>query len=294
MWGNFLYRAKSSFSGTMNVTKCNYWGSQLHQQSFEKYINSDLGEKALYVLGNHDTSVANFTAANNWTYNYTGVTKEESLETYYANIGEWGVTRPDPSVCYYYKDYASAKIRLIVLDVQYWDATELSWLETALTGAKTNEYGVVIAAHCIPGAITGYTGTNFTNYDDPDYSGDYSTTFGTYTPDAAVSVIQTFINNGGNFICWLCGHNHKDRFAKSNTCNDITVVQIENAGNFNASQHYADRTDINVYSETSANVITFNSTEKLIKIVRFGNNMDKYMRVKDYLCFDYENKQLIT
>ena len=293
-YAGYLYKVSNSFSEP--IPKSNsvvYWGNTCSPYLLYKYFQMPFGEKSLYVLGNHDTAVAKYTGASTASYDYDGMTKSTAVSTYFSNISEWGVTRPSNDVCYYYKDYATQKIRLICLDVQYWDSTELSWLETALAGAKTAGYSVAIAAHCLPDAVTGYTDTNFTNYSEPDYSTNYGS-FGNYSFGDAVSAIEDFISGGGEFICWLCGHNHRNRFAKCTNSTNITVVQIENAGNFNDTLHYNDRTDDSVYSRTCANVISFNTDDKLIRITRFGTNMDKYMRVSDYLCFDYANKQLIV
>ena len=293
-YGGYLYRVTQAFSGEMKLSGyCEYWGRLKHEYSVNAYYQMSLGQKSLFVIGNHDTNICNYTAADTPVNNHKAMGKAEALERYYTNIDNWGVVRPSTDVCYYYKDYSTQKIRLICLDVQFWDSTELSWLETTLAGAKTAGYGVIVAAHCVPGAITGYTDTNFTSYDYPNNnSGDY-TTFGRYTNGAAVPAIESFIEDGGEFICWMCGHNHTNRIAKCTNSPNITVVQIENAGNFNSSLHENSRTGVGVYSRTCANAVSFNTSDKLIKIVRFGTNIDYHMRQADYLCFDYATRQLI-
>lgn len=293
-YGGYLYKVTKAFSGTMRLSGyCAYWGRLKHENSVNAYFQMPLGQKALFVIGNHDTNIRNFTAANTSTNDYKAMEKAEALTRYFANIDEWGVVRPSADVCYYYKDYATQKIRLICLDVQFWDSDELAWLETTLAGAKTAGYGVVIAAHCIPDAVTGYTETNFTSYVYPDSNSSYSS-FGRYTNGAAVPAIESFMNDGGEFICWMCGHNHRNRFTKCTNSPNITVVQIENAGNFNSSLHENERTGLGCFSRTCANAVSFNTSDKLIKIVRIGTNMDSHMRKADYLCFDYATRQVIV
>ena len=292
-YSGYLYKVTRAFSGVMKISYCQYWGRERYVQSLERYFEIPLGKKSIFVIGNHDTAVCNYTAVETTTTNYTGLPKADAISRYYTNIDQWNVRRPSENVCYFYKDYTGQKIRLICLDVQYWDSTELSWLEATLASARTSGFAVVIAAHCIPDDIDGYTDTNFTNYPAPNNSDSY-TSFGNYTKGAAVPAIESFISNGGEFICWLCGHNHRNRFAKCTNSPNITVIQIENAGNFNATLHNNDRTGVDVYSRTCANVVSFNTADKLIKMVRFGTDIDSYMRKTDFLCFDYANHQIIT
>lgn len=295
-YGGYLYKVTQAFSGEMKLSGyCEYWGRLKHENSVNAYYQMPLGQKSLFVIGNHDTNICNYSAAETPVNNHKAMGKAEALERYYANIDSWGVVRPSTDVCYYYKDYSTQKIRLICLDVQFWDSTELAWLETTLAGAKTAGYGVIVAAHCVPGAVTGYTDTNFTSYNYPDSDGGDYTVFGRYTNGAAIPAIQSFIEDGGAFICWMCGHNHRNRIAKCTNSPNITVVQIENAGNFNTgSLHENSRTGTGVYSRTCANAVSFNTEDKLIKIVRFGTNIDSHMRKADYLCFDYATRQVIV
>ena len=295
-YGGYLYKVTQAFSGEMKLSGyCEYWGRLKHENSVNAYYQMPLGQKSLFVIGNHDTNICNYSAAETPVNNHKAMSKAEALERYYANINSWGVVRPSTDVCYYYKDYSTQKIRLICLDVQFWDSTELAWLETTLAGAKTAGYGVIVAAHCVPGAVTGYTDTNFTSYNYPDSDGGDYTVFGRYTNGAAIPAIQSFIEDGGEFICWMCGHNHRNRIAKCTNSPNITVVQIENAGNFNTgSLHENSRTATGVYSRTCANAVSFNTSDKLIKIVRFGTNIDSHMRKADYLCFDYATRQVIV
>ncbi len=295
-YGGYLYRVTKAFSGTMKLSGyCSYWGRLKHENSVNAYYQMPLGQKSLFVIGNHDTNITNFTAANTSTNNHKAMGKAEAITRYFANIDKWGVVRPSTDVCYYYKDYSTQKIRLICLDAQFWDSDELAWLETTLAGAKTAGYGVIVAAHCVPGAITGYTETNFTSYVYPNSDGgDYKASFGRYENGAAIPAIESFIEDGGEFICWICGHNHRNRIAKCTNSPNITVVQIENAGNFNSSLHENDRHGSGIYSNTCANAVSFNTEDKLIKIVRFGTNIDSHMRKADYLCFDYSTRQVIV
>lgn len=296
-YGGYLYRVTQAFSGEMKLSGyCEFWGRIRHEYCVNAYYQMPLGQKSLFVIGNHDTNICNYTAAENPVNNHKAMGIQEALTRYYANINSWGVVRPSSDVCYYYKDYATQKVRLICLDVQFWDSDniELAWLESTLAGAITAGYSVIIAAHCIPGDITGYTGTNFTDYSYPDSVADYSS-FGRYPSGAAIPAIETFIQNGGEFICWLCGHNHKNRIAKCTNSPNITVVQIENAGSFNSwTTHSNNRTATGLYSRTCANAVSVNTDDKLLKLVRFGTNIDSHMRKADYLCFDYSTHQVIV
>lgn len=127
---------------------------------------------ALFAIGNHDGATSTGSTKAEWI----AAGREACYNTYFSNIGEWGVVQPEGAsenhLMYYYKDYTEAKVRLIVLDCMFdtetvldkqstYSADQYNWFLRALreTVMETIDdapnpvygYTVVIASHYIPG-----------------------------------------------------------------------------------------------------------------------------------------------
>ena len=156
-------------------------------QGYEWYQQNGIPE-ALFVLGNHDGSADD--NSQGWKegsadWDFKG--KAWDFDTYFADyITERGVTPPsgydDSSspyykACYWHKDYASAKIRVIGLDcmhfndgVRYTSNDQETWLaaklqETLTSGNAAYGYSVVFLCHY---PLDDYSGNNET-WDDSNH-----------------------------------------------------------------------------------------------------------------------------
>ena len=156
----------------------------------------------LSVVGNHDA----------WSVvgGPTVASEQECYTRYIAPFVEsWNVVSVD-NKCYYYKDYnsdGSYPVRLIVLDCMHLDSSQESWLADVLSVARTNNYTVIIAVHYTPSPMRDSTIDNsstFTCYEASSNSTSWATVVN------AESIVQDFIDRGGRFACWLCGHYHTD------------------------------------------------------------------------------------
>lgn len=250
------------------------------------FDNVDGSSGFMNVIGNHEC----FIEGDSW-YNATGV--QVYTKFFAPHITEWGVTQPanaaDNGYCYYYKDYAAAKIRLIVLDGCHWDATQDIWFDAVLADAITEGLSVVCATHYPP--MTGLTKEDCT----------FSTLDKTLLAlsgrmerqaEEAYAAVEAFIVGGGEFVCWLSGHTHSDFFGVVADYTDQTIVIVENS-RLSSSNNDSHRIS-NTLSQNSFNVIGFDTVSKLIKIVRYGNDTDRYLRRKRTLCFNYDTKTLIV
>ena len=253
--------------------------------------------KILQVIGNHDVYDAN----NDFPTNPSGyddpaywATPAQKYARYMQFVGDWGVVQPANAAangyCYYYKDYASAKIRLIVLDAMAFDATQLAWFEGVLADAITAGYAVVVADHFKP-----TTGPNdVAPFDTPFcslndlMSPDTATRYLTGAPAA----IDTFINNGGEFVCWLCGHTHYDQVAKVVSHPNQMFICVGKASYITGWQDSA--RVINQDSEDLFNIIAFDYHQKVIKVFRVGGEVDQYMRHRGGFSLDWQNKTLLN
>lgn len=187
---------------------------------------------------------------------------------------------------YYYKDYTYYKIRLIAINdyLTGSEATEQNaWLQTALADAIINGYSVIILTHQFGQNLTKLqcTFTSQTNIIEDS------------NIEAYKSSVQSFIENGGDFVCWLCGHKHTDYILKSTVyptqlflC--VTTAQANEITSSEAIRPYGDK------AQDAFNLVSIDRTSKIIKIVRVGQDKDWMLRRLETLVIDYEHATVIS
>ena len=237
-------------------------------------------QKVLNCIGNHDVwTTEEYTPAENFAYN-----------TYfkpYIDGGYWGaVVQPDAAeangLCYYYKDFASKKIRLIVLDYRN-PAGQISWLTDVLSGAVTGGLAVIIAVH-YPIELT----TPFkTAFDISQFA-----SLGTPAASSFVTAVDAFISNGGEFVCWLTGHTHKDFCGVKEisgrkqvaVCIDCAALRNDGLTRYRGEQ---------TKSQDCFNMLSVNVNTKILTIWRVGEDTDGLQRHKGSMCINYQSGELI-
>lgn len=235
-------------------------------------------EKILTCIGNHDVSDGS-------NYNAYGITPEQAYNTYFAPyISNWGVEHAGIQT-YYYKDYVSKKIRLIALDYLLTDddaVAQNTWLQSVLSDAITNNYTVVIIQHC-----------PVTNEEVIDCAFSMLNKRVTYDyPIMYQESVQTFINNGGDFACYLAGHTHWDTIGYNNDypnqiCVVVTCTAITGRDN--------DQVRVSgTKSQDAANIVTIDTNTHTIKLIRIGANIDNYLRKRNICTINYNTKQVIA
>lgn len=316
VYDNTLYQCTENTTGAFNVNHWNLISNDLSgtpQIGRKQYLEHQIGKKSLFVLGNHDTNVGDFqtstgitTTKNRWH----ALSQRDAYDTFFASQkDEWGVIQTEGK-CYWYKDYQDAKIRLIGIDMSYWDTDEFNWLSNLLAEANDNNYSVILASHSQLGSATGNSNITFQSFETLTSAGKYRNSqnysYGTY-PDKFQGTVagETIDNLNKNeqimnllqsykdiIICHLHGHWHIDMFEYYDDAPDILAIGVDQGGAFRAV-YEAERTR-SLPNWYVFNVITFDTYNKLIKIVRFGNNIDHYLRSKKVLTYDYANKRIIT
>ena len=248
------------------------------------------GDEVMNVIGNHDCWIQGDT----WPSPYNA-TAQQAYEKFIAPfISNWSVISPGTNLCYYYKDYSAANTRVIVLDCIHYDSAQETWFASILADAITNELRVVAVTH-YP-AQTGITGIDCTfNSITQTINAVADPAAGTQIermPESAFTAVDTFINNGGEFVCWLSGHTHDDFIGVVKNHIDQIQIIISTGG---TSNRYSDcaRTK-NTKTEDLFNVFTVDGNAKLIKIIRIGSTMDKFMRKRNTLCINYQTKNIIS
>jgi hypothetical protein len=278
----------------------------------------DGAERILNVVGNHDawlTGTTWYEATSKQTYDYLFKGTGET-----PMIDNWGVTQPigaaENGLCYYYKDYASKKIRLIVLDCMHNNTDQETWLDGLLADTLDSNnaaygYNIIIAVHyqsqlgltaknvtfnCLRGDVDAVTTSNYPSsgtviQDIPDITGTYHVE---RLPSRMYQKVNAFITNGGKFICWLCGHTHRDYFGTIPGYDNQLQITIDTA-NGTKGDNYDWESRINhTQSSDCFNIVAFDTLHKLVKIVRIGVNRDSRMRLIDTMCYDYQNGTVIS
>ena len=243
------------------------------------------GKNVMLCLGNHEIW-------RNYETKETSdiVTESECYAFYMQTISNWGVTGTSGK-CYYYKDYQTANLRLIVLDQLHWNSTQATWFTNTLASAKTNGYAVLVMGHycCgIPANFHYNDNTGFTSLDISRMAG------GTSNQDVyngrieQETIMTAWINGGGKLALWLCGHTHTDFFGTSG--NGVPTFISEHATYTRAGW---DCRIQGTKSQDSFNIVTIDTTNQKVYLFRVGNDVDKMMREKKFLCWDYINKTLL-
>lgn len=237
--------------------------------------NTQGAEDILVAVGNHDCA---------------GKTAAECYGRYISPfVSNWGVTS-QADLCYYYKDWATMKVRLIVLDCMHWDATQASWLATTLASAKTAGYHVVVANHYAPASSpTGIKSCSFDTLGSNDAQWDNINS-------AAPSAVQDFIDGGGKFVCWLCGHTHADMFRHPTSYPHQLYVAVANAS---TPTHAGGPATCQLVRESGTlaedlfNLVSINTDKEMLTITRVGADHDTLGRHIGTVVYDYAENEII-
>lgn len=233
------------------------------------------GENVLLTIGNHDTP---YQLENNQKGAYDKFIK--------PFINNWGVVSPGENVCYYYKDYSTNKVRLIVLDCMNYDENQQSWLVNILNEAKNKGLSVVIAAHYTYGKIVNISES--CKWSCIDY------TLGTINDEKLKNIpiaVNDFITNGGDFVCYIRGHEHYDYIGYSEEYPNQIHILIGWAGIVQGGRVDSMKVD-NTKTRDEFTIFAVDTYSKLIKLAKVGNNIDRYMRKKEFFCINYSNKNI--
>ena len=253
------------------------------------WYNTTGSDDILMVIGNHDALAASS------GYDWTNLKSEsDQYDRYFApNISNWNCVYTSGKT-YYYKDYAEKKLRLIALNVMLTgnDAeAQKTWLASTLESARVAGLSVVVANHG-PTEKSTKIDCNFSSYD----SGNTGESTASYTAlsEEYMSIIQDFVEAGGEFICHIAGHAHIDRFLHSTAYPNQYCIVIDALGRYYGDQ-YSDtqRTDC-TKSQDLANIIVFDTDSKTVKIMRVGASLDHYCRAKNCMTFRYDTGEIIS
>lgn len=244
----------------------------------------------LNVIGNHDNWVSGSVSDR------VDATPTEVYNKYIKKFADYqgsGISQPANAeslgLCYYFKDYAESKLRLIVLDCMYWDNDQNTWFAEVLEDARTLGYSVLCADHYCP--HSSWTPIRECTFQSV-VAGINTSDASSILAPAAAATLQEAIDNGLQFVCWIFGHHHRDQFGCLADYPTQFAMAVDKAANNDS--HERDSVRMTTGRTVDCfNIIAVDTTCKIMTVMRIGNNRDKFMRQKNYLVFDYANSTII-
>ena len=230
--------------------------------------------------------------------------------------------------CYFYKDYESAKIRIIALDVYHWKdvinckkeyadghtenytsevfpngdtvdkGEQAEWFRNILEDSRQKGFNVICMIHTPK--IDTLVDCTFTNLDRPNSSFE-----GTSKDKEYSDLVEAFMADhddeygAGKFICWLCGHCHSDAIGISSSYPKQLKIVIDTAGclrqpslpQFDFTGNF-DRIE-ETYSDDLFDIFAVDTEHKYISLHRVGCHSDSHGRHIGNLLYDYKNMKLL-
>lgn len=266
----------------------------LFGDSFAFWENAEAG-LILNCTGNHEY----YNGESSAPY-YKQITQKQVYDKFFAPYIEyWSVTQPtdaeENGLNYYFKDYTTSKVRLIVLDNMRVDETQIAWFEEVLADAITNNYHVVAAMHI--GNPVGWV-----KYDNPFNSlkeNNPSPLNAWVFADSELlyDKVDEFIGNNGVFVGWLMGHIHSDTIGTPQGHPNQLEIHVATGSCGSAwgiipKGDNCDRTP-GSKSQDCFNIYSIDTYYKMIRIHRIGCDVDRDFRHIGNLCYDYENHRVI-
>lgn len=236
--------------------------------------------KILNVIGNHDADILYESDSS------PKQTQQTLYNTFFKLYKNYMNIIINENTTYWYKDYDTNKIRLIGLNATLVNdelTIQNNWLQEILSSVP-EEYSVVIMEHYPPKNFSKID-CNFTKKD-----GSWSLD-NMLLSEIYLKTVDEFMNNGGNFICWLAGHTHFDMICNNPTYPKQLFIHVANTL-FESYFCDYDRI-IDDKSQDVFNIISFDTILKNIKIVRVGADRDIYLRHRGTIVINYSNKEII-
>ena len=280
------------------------------------YWHKNGGDKVLFVNGNHDT--------------YTPI--NGSIKTYYSAeagykryiepfLSATNLTESPINKMYWVKDFPESKIRLIAVDVMHLNekydyhtyepvresgiypdggtvdnGEQLAWFISKLNEVKNTDWQVICAAH-----FPAYRNTD--NFIKSTFSIiPFKQNLGGQLQEEYQTAVSDFIDNGGNFICWMCGHHHEDEIFLSERDNRQLCVAVDccqrslgyigTYGSDEASYQSIIKPK-HTKAQDSFNIINVEPRQHFLRMYRVGTQYDGNNRRIGSIVYDYLNKTLI-
>lgn len=238
----------------------------------------------LVTIGNHETAITENTWSGADAVDVYNKFMKRCVENPVNNVVHEGTKN------YYYKDYTSQGIRLIVLDPYYDIEAQNTWLQGVLADALSNDLSVICAEHN-PFAYIDFIDCSFTAARFAFGGDTINSSWGNKIASFVASV-DAFQNNNGKFICWIAGHVHSDIVSVHHNYPNQLMLSASCATHEQSAGNSNIRTE-GTKNQDNFNIYSFDTALKVITVIRIGQDTDAYMRHRGSLCISYDTKEVL-
>ncbi len=201
---------------------------------------------------------------------------------------------------YYYVDFGN--VRAVVLismsGEHYWDSSQSSWFEGVLADALTNDKHVLVVNHAplSPDAIK--ESESWPNWNSHRSWEGYSTGREPHVNDAqhlssaAITLVDSFISDGGHFIAYIAGHTHTDYVLETKNAVNKQFCVVTSCARANPADSYTP--DIGSLEFDLFNWIAIDTDKQVFKMLRLGNGKTYAMNEHSVIVIDYRNARILA
>lgn len=257
-------------------------------------------QEIINLIGNHDCWKGHKTWAET-DIPYDATARDAYLRFIKPFVGSWNVVQPSGvadrnsgqyCACYFYKDYPKEKLRLVALDCMHYDKVQDKWFEDTLNDALEKGYTVIGAQHYF--SQTGLVSVDSGFSTGPGIAACTDTLRPQIecTREQAFITLDRFIDRGGNFVCWLSGHDHEDYIGHVGGHERQLQVLIDKAGD--KDQYMRENRSRGTVNQDSFNLVTVNPGRHMLILQRIGCTRGPSMRSKTLFCYDYLSRRILV
>ena len=246
-------------------------------------------EKILTCIGNHDVQP---TATDKTHY---GITVEAAAARYMEDfVPSWGKVSYQRGCTWYSKDYPEAGVRFIMLDSLVFISDDdksaaadfqLEWLAAQLADALDENLAVVIGEH-LPIAEANMVQSSWQPYDG-------RFVYGPLCDERITRVVQGFIDGGGTFVCYLCGHCHTDAMHTLPGHPEQFACSLPAATDDLKQSWWGDLDRSCEDTRDCFNVMSVDRHNGLVKFIRIGADRDLALQHRGVFTWDFVNHRLV-
>lgn len=301
------FHGGDAVTGTGVITKANLINEM--KADFEQFV--EIESIGLRAIGNHESAFgvnsnydSNLTNAELNHY-YHGIDREKFLQVYGTEKG------------YFYKDIHKDKLRCICLDIipyesqvdsndlvtesnKMWyhqfGSEQLEWFANVLQNTPEN-YNVVVCSHIAPVSLSELKSLddNWSESVPIDYlqarkiaeayalktTYTFSGTISGDTTGDSYNINVDFSSAHGEFVCFFCGHTHKDFMLKLNNVNIVGTANDSFAVSTNAPS-YAPSKTANTATEQIMDFFCIMPSTRTVRVVRLGAYLEANGKVRTF------------
>lgn len=246
-------------------------------------------ERVLTCIGNHDVQPS---ATDKTHY---GISVEQAAARYVDPfVPFWGEVIHEAGTTWYAKDIETAGVRFIMLDTLVFISDddksadsdrELAWLEERLAEALERDLAVVIGEH-FPIAEANMV-------DSPWQPFDGRFVYGPFMHESVAERVQAFIDAGGVFVCYLCGHCHTDAMHTLPGHPEQFASEVPSATDDAVQSEWGDIDRTLPEAQDCFNVLTVDRANGLVKFVRVGADRSLALQHRGVFTWDFVNHRLV-